>query len=194
MSLVATITFSRNFASSTLIFSMNKYFNFISSLTLAALLSGCVGTGPNTQQGAVTGGTLGAIAGAIIGNNSRGGNAVGGALLGGAIGAIAGGTIGNSVDHQNGTLYGSQQQAYQSRVHAEMAPPPTPALPTTPEVVTVSPSPNAIWIPGYWSFGGRSYIWFAGHWEMPPPNVRTYITAHWERQGRHYFWVPSYWQ
>ena len=79
---------------------------FLSSLALTTLLAGCAGTGPNTQQGAVTGGALGALAGAIIGNNSRGGNALGGALIGGAVGAIAGGTIGNSIDHQRGTIYG----------------------------------------------------------------------------------------
>src|SRR3569833_2808476 len=76
-----------------------------STLGLSALLGGCAGTGPNTQQGAVTGGALGAIAGAIIGHNSGSGNTLGGALSGGAAGALAGGTIGNSVDHENGTVY-----------------------------------------------------------------------------------------
>ena len=84
---------------------MNKHILLISTLASSALLSGCVGTGPNTQQGAVTGGTLGAIAGAVIGHNSRGGDALGGAILGATAGAIAGGAIGNSVDAQRGTLY-----------------------------------------------------------------------------------------
>jgi hypothetical protein len=59
---------------------MNKPTLLLFLAALSTLLSGCVGTGPNTQQGAVTGGTLGAIAGAIIGHNSRGGDALGGAL------------------------------------------------------------------------------------------------------------------
>ena len=75
--------------------------------TAAALCAGCVGTGPNTQNGAVAGGALGALAGAIIGNNSGGHNALGGAAIGAVAGAIAGGALGNSVDHQNGTIYRS---------------------------------------------------------------------------------------
>ncbi len=39
-------------------------------LTLSLFCAGCVGTGPNTQQGAVTGGVLGAIAGGIIGSST----------------------------------------------------------------------------------------------------------------------------
>ncbi|MDB6168113.1 MAG: hypothetical protein JWM88_977, partial [Verrucomicrobia bacterium] len=35
---------------------------FLPALLTTALLSGCVGTGPNTQQGAVAGGALGALA------------------------------------------------------------------------------------------------------------------------------------
>jgi len=160
----------------------------------ALLLSGCVGTGPNTQQGAVTGGAIGALAGAVIGNNSGGHNAGAGALIGAAVGAIAGGTIGNSVDHQNGTLYGSYHQAYQSRVPTTYAPPRVPDLPQTPEPVPMAPSPTALWIPGFWDFNGHSYIWTPGHWEAPPVNMHSYVTAHWERQGEAFYWMPSYWQ
>ena len=81
------------------------------TLALALPLTGCVGTGPNTQQGGVAGGAIGAVAGAIIGNNSRGHDAVGGAILGGIAGALAGGAIGNSLDHQRGTIYTSEAQA-----------------------------------------------------------------------------------
>jgi uncharacterized membrane protein len=152
----------------------------ISSLALSTLLTGCVGTGPNTQRGAVEGGALGALAGAIIGNNSRGGNALGGALIGGAVGAIAGGTIGNSVDHQRGTLYRDYNDAYASRVEFRGRPPMPPPAPEVVQVVPACPSPNAIWIPGYWAFDGNSYsyFWLAGHWEMPPPRVHAYVTAH----------------
>ena len=166
----------------------------LSTLGLSLLLTGCEGTGPSTQQGAVTGGVLGAIAGGIIGNNSRGGNAVGGALLGGAIGALAGGTVGNSIDHQNGTLYPSYQQAYRTRVVRLEQPPQTPPAPTTAEVVTASPAPNALWIPGYWTYDGRAYSWLPGHWELPPANARSCVTAHWDQQGERYYWIPSYWQ
>lgn len=160
---------------------------------LSTLLTGCVGVGPNTQRGAVTGGALGAIAGGIIGNNSRGG-ALGGALLGAELGALAGGTLGNSVDHQEGTLYG-RSPAYSSARDARYAPPPPPPNPPqTADAVPPAPSPDAIWISGYWLFDGRSYAWLAGHWEVPPPGAHAYVAAHWENQGSRSGYVPSYWQ
>lgn len=46
---------------------MNRTPLIAATFVMCALLSGCVGSGPNTQQGAVTGGTLGALAGASSG-------------------------------------------------------------------------------------------------------------------------------
>lgn len=158
------------------------------------LFTGCVGTGPNTQQGAITGGALGALTGAIIGNNSGSGNAASGALIGAAVGALAGGTIGNSVDHQRGTLYGSYDQAYSQRVEVASAPPPVPPPPAVREVVVVSPAPEAIWIPGHWRYRGGGYAWQPGRWEIPPPHARSYVAGHWERRGHRSYWVESYWR
>jgi uncharacterized protein YcfJ len=76
--------------------------NSITILALAGAfaLSSCADQGPNTQRGAVTGGLLGAGAGAIIGNQS--GHAGQGALIGGASGALIGGAYGKSKDQQHG--------------------------------------------------------------------------------------------
>ena len=173
---------------------MNKQILSIATLAGSMLCAGCVGTGPNTQQGAVTGGALGALAGAIIGHNSRGGDALGGAILGAEMGALAGGTLGNSVDHERGTLYGYPQPYGNRRSAQSMPPPEPPAPPQTDEAVTAPPSPNALWIPGYWSFDGYHYSWIAGHWEVPPPNARIYVTAHWENRGNGYAYIPGYWR
>jgi len=180
---------------------MRKKALLVSALVLSLLGAGCVGTGPHTEQGAVTGGALGALAGAIIGHNSRGGDALGGAILGGAAGAIAGGTLGNSVDNQRGTIYDrpypQQGTVYDrpyptySRVASE-APPPPPAPPA--ENITAPPAPNALWIPGYWIYNGSQYSWSGGHWEVPPANARTYVAAHWENQGGTPVYVQGSWR
>lgn len=160
------------------------------SLGLSVLLSGCVGTGPNTQQGAVGGATLGALVGAIIGHNSRGGDAVGGAVLGGIAGGIAGGAYGNSIDHQRGTIYTSERQATTDMVVEE--PPPVPMAPR--EVVEVRPAADAVWVPGYWAYaGGRRYTWVAGYWTVPPPHYRRYVPPHWRQRAGTYVYIQGYW-
>jgi len=177
---------------------MKKQLVPISILAGSLLFAGCVGTGPNTQQGAVTGGALGALAGAIVGNNSRGGNGLAGALIGGTVGAIAGGTLGNSVDNQRGTLYQYPQASgyryYRYGNAVQVAPPPMPPPPQTAEMVGAPPMPNALWVPGYWSYDGYRYSWLAGHWEIPPPAARAYVAAHWETRGDRYVYVQSYWR
>lgn len=172
---------------------MIKQTLLLSTLAMSLLGAGCVGTGPNTQQGAVSGGALGAAAGAIIGHNSRGGDTLGGALLGGAIGAIAGGTLGNSVDQQRGTLYDAPGGYRRERVPVSYAPPQPPPAPVA-DVVTPAPASNALWVPGYWTFDGRRYSWTTGHWEIPPPNARAYVVAHWEQRPEGYAFVQSYWR
>ena len=54
--------------------------------------------GPATTSGAVLGGATGALAGGIIGHQSR--HTAGGALIGGAIGALAGALIGQDIDER----------------------------------------------------------------------------------------------
>jgi len=63
------------------------------------VLTGCQypnGEVNNTGTGALAGGAIGAVSGAVIGGR----NAGAGALIGGAIGAVAGGLIGNSMDQE----------------------------------------------------------------------------------------------
>jgi hypothetical protein len=172
---------------------MHKLTSLVSALALSALLSGCVGVGPNTQQGAVTGGALGAIAGAVIANNS-GGDGLAGAIIGGTAGAIAGGTLGNATDNQRGTVYGYPRGERYGYATEMSAPPPPPAAPARAQVIGRAPSANALWVPGYWAYDGYRHSWIDGHWEVPPPNAHSYVAAHWENRGGRYAFVPAYWQ
>ncbi len=169
---------------------MKMHHTIIGVLALCALLTGCVGTGPNTQQGAVTGGALGVLAGAIIGNNSRSHDALGGAVIGGLAGAVAGGTLGNAADQRNGTIYTSEEAATSNVVVA--APPPPPPVQT--EVIIEQPAPDMIWISGCWVYGPRGYFWTPGHWERPPPYHRHYVGPHWQRRSGGYVYIRGYWR
>jgi hypothetical protein len=141
----------------------------------------------------VTGGALGALAGAIIGHNSGSGDALARALIGGPAGAIAGGTLGNAQDNEDGTIYGATRADAGYTVVREMPPTPPPA-PTNTSVTTPPPAPNALWIPGYWSFDGYRYTWAAGRWEVPPANAHSYVAAHWESRPDGYVFVQGYWE
>jgi outer membrane lipoprotein SlyB len=80
---------------------------------LAVVLTGCQnpdGTQNNTGSGALIGGALGALTGAVIGGGRNGGV---GALIGAGAGAVAGGLIGNSMDQeQNARLRAQAPQTY----------------------------------------------------------------------------------
>ncbi len=177
---------------------MHSFSRMVPLLAVAALLTGCVGTGPNTQQGAATGGVLGAIAGGLIAGNQYCGDPVAGAIIGGTLGALAGGAIGNSVDHENGTVYDYPAPAYpayySTRVAQQSGPPATPPPPNYSDPITPSPAANALWIPGHWDYTANGYVWAAGHWELPPPTAQTYVAAHWESRGSSYAFVSGYWK
>lgn len=160
------------------------------TLSLAALTAGCVGSGPNTQQGAVGGAALGAVAGAIIGNNSGSHDSVGGAVIGGIAGGLAGGAIGNALDHQRGTIYTSEREA--ATDYAVETPPPPPAPPR--EVAMRRPGPDVVWVDGYWIYESHGYAWMPGHWERPPARYRAFVAPHWQRERGSYVYVRGYWR
>ena len=78
------------------------------SITVCAALALCASLAPGplacthmnkTQQGAVSGGAIGALAGAGI-SAIAGGSGTMGALIGGGLGALAGGIYGHDKEHR----------------------------------------------------------------------------------------------
>lgn len=58
------------------------------------------------------------------------------------------------------------------------APPPPPQY----EVVPALPYPGALWIGGYWGWGGNRHQWVPGHYERPRAGYR-YEPHRWENNG-----------
>ena len=172
---------------------MKLKYTLPTTLAVLALLSGCVGNGPNTQQGAVGGALAGGILGGVIGHNHGSRNTMSGAAIGAVAGGLAGAALGNAADHQRGTLYYSPAEARTNYVVQE--PPPLPPPPVR-EVIIARPHPQAVWVEGYYSYsgyGGR-YEWVPGHWQTPPPRYRTFVRPYWERRGGSYVYVRGYWR
>jgi hypothetical protein len=172
---------------------MKPNLTLATALALGALCSGCVGTGPNTQQGAVLGAAGGALVGGIIGNNSRHGDTLGGALVGAAAGGVAGGVVGNSIDQQRGTVYTTPDSR---GGYAVQQPPPPPPPPREVVVARRAPARGAVWVEGYYAYTGRGgeYAWVPGHWEVPPPHYHRFVQPRWEQRGGSYIYIRGYWE
>lgn len=83
--------------------------------------------------------------------------------------------------------------ASDTRVRAAVYVPTGPPAPVS-EVVTVSPGPGYIWIPGYHQWNGSAYVWVGGRWDIGPrPNAR-WVGGRWRHSGRGWYWVPGHWR
>jgi hypothetical protein len=145
---------------------------------------------PNqTARGAVAGAVAGAVIGGIIGNNSEHGNTEKGAAIGAVAGGLAGAAIGNRVDKREAAGYRSQDVAY--TVQSVPQPPNSEPRDDRPE----RPSPDAVWVRGYYEYTGRGYQWQPGRWEISPPGSRDWIQPAWYPAANGgYDYVRGHWQ
>ncbi len=71
-----------------------------------------------------------------------------------------------------------------------------PAAPPAPqvEVVPVTPGPDYVWMPGYWSWNGTVWIWVGGRWGPRPYPHAVWVGPHWVRHGHYYAWQGGHWR
>ena len=67
--------------------------------------------------------------------------------------------------------------------------PPVPQV----DVVIAQPSPNDVWLAGYWTWRDNQYEWMAGHWELPPSSSSVWTAPRWEQEGNAYRFHEGYW-
>jgi WXXGXW repeat (2 copies) len=74
-------------------------------------------------------------------------------------------------------------------------PPPVTTPPPAPpqEAVVVSPGPEYVWQPGYWSWQGR-WVWVRGAWVIRPHAGAVWVPGHWLHRGHGYVWINGYWR
>jgi hypothetical protein len=63
------------------------------------------------------------------------------------------------------------------------------------EVALAQPSPNYVWLAGYWTWhnNGSGYQWVSGHWELPPRPGSVWVAPTWQQQGNAYKYTEGYW-
>ena len=61
------------------------------------------------------------------------------------------------------------------------------------EVVLAQPSPQHVWLGGYWTWRNDRYEWMAGHWELPPSSSSAWVAPRWQQEGNAYRFTEGYW-
>lgn len=163
------------------------------ALAAVALGAGCAATESametNTGRKAAGGALAGAVVGGIIGNNTHLGTGAG-AALGAAAGGVAGAAVGHQQDKReygSGNVYSSENQIVVQN---------PPLAPTSQpyEQIPAKPYPNAVWIPGHYTYNGATYVWESGRWEQPPGGMTAWIPPAWQPSAGGYVYVRGHWQ
>ena len=74
------------------------------------------------------------------------------------------------------------------------APTPPPAEPARDEPTDPAPVRAAVWTPGSWQWDGRTYVWIAGAWRLPPDPNHTWQRPTWSVSSGRATFVPGGWR
>ncbi len=61
------------------------------------------------------------------------------------------------------------------------------------EVIPVSPTPNRVWLAGYWKWAGVNYAWVEGRWVKAKPG-KAWIPGTWVQKGSYWAWTAGRWE
>jgi len=62
------------------------------------------------------------------------------------------------------------------------------------EAVIARPGPRQVWVPGFWRWSGREYVWVSGAWQLPPGHHTRWVAGHYRtRRGGGWVYVPGRW-
>ena len=62
------------------------------------------------------------------------------------------------------------------------------------EVIVASPGAGYAWVPGYWNWGGSSYVWTRGEWKHPPREGATWRAPEWRHNSHGWYSVEGGWR
>ena len=61
------------------------------------------------------------------------------------------------------------------------------------EFMKIRPTPNHVWVAGYWKWAGVNYAWVEGRWVKAKPN-RAWVPGNWKLVGSYWAWTPGRWE
>ncbi|MDG4604940.1 MAG: hypothetical protein P9D89_02525 [Candidatus Contendobacter sp.] len=62
------------------------------------------------------------------------------------------------------------------------------------EVITVAPSPQHAWVPGYWTWRNDEWVWQSGYWESRPYPDAQWVPGQWVATANGWRWKDGQWQ
>ena len=69
-------------------------------------------------------------------------------------------------------------------------PPPPPRM----EVIATAPSPQHVWVPGYWAWRDDDWAWQTGHWELRPYPDALWVPGQWVATANGWRWKDGQWR
>ena len=109
-------------------------------------------------------------------------------LIGAALGAAALGLVFDGRVAENFKL-SSGTWVHVGAVRVNVAPPPVRVEQRAP-----APSPQHVWVDGYWSWRGGQHVWLGGTWLMPPAPGYVWQPAQWVNENGAWVFYEGYWR
>ena len=63
-----------------------------------------------------------------------------------------------------------------------------------PVYVVPAPGPGYLWVPGYWEWTNRGWVWVAGRWVVPPHPQAIWVAPGWVQGPQGWYWQQGYWR
>jgi hypothetical protein len=69
-----------------------------------------------------------------------------------------------------------------------------PPQPRAEVIIGVAPSPNHVWVGGYWHWNGSTHVWMGGGWHPRPRPGAVWVEGRWEQRGTGWVRVEGRWR
>jgi hypothetical protein len=83
----------------------------------------------------------------------------------------------------------ASQGSVHSYIVANFAPPRTIV-----EGRTIAPTLRHVWVPGYYRWNGRTYLWQRGRWAIPPRGDTEWVASKWRHGNDGWLFVEGHWR
>ena len=61
------------------------------------------------------------------------------------------------------------------------------------EAIPAAPSPDHLWVEGYWTHCYNGWVWVPGCHVLRPREHTVWVSGYWERHPRGWIWIHGHW-